>query len=149
MAKQRLDKTNMEELLKRAEVGHLATMGPEGPYLVPLHFLYHKGSIYFHCGLKGRKLDNIKKDPRVCFQVEDVTAIVPHELPCSYSTRYASVLVEGAAQVVVDEAEKLALLEGLALKYKKGPVPALDPRAAAGTLVVKITPAGFSGKKNS
>ncbi len=148
MAKQKMDKPGMEEFLRRAEVGHLATLGPKGPYLVPLHFLYRGGSIYFHCGLAGRKLDNIKKDPRVCFQVTEMTAIVPHKRPCSYNTRYTSVLVEGTARVVTDPTEKLALLTELAAKYKKTPSLELDPQAAARTLVVEITPQCFSGKRN-
>jgi uncharacterized protein len=148
MTKRLLEPKAMEELLNRAEVGHLATLGPEGPYLVPLHFLYREGRLYFHCGLKGRKLDNIQNDPRVCFQVEEMTAIIPHEQPCSFNTRYASVLVEGRARLVSDPEEKLALLTELSVKYKKGAVPALNARAAAGTHVVEILPSSMSGKEN-
>ena len=149
MTKNTMSQHQIEELLNRAEVGHLATLGPEGPYLVPLHFLYREGALYFHCGLKGRKLDNLKKDPRVCFQVGEMSAIIPHELPCKFNTRYASVLMEGRAEVLTDEEEKLSLLTDLAEKYKKEAVGSLSPEVAAKTLVVKITPQRVSGKMNA
>ncbi len=140
----------MEALLNRAEVGHLATVGPEGPYLVPLHFIYSRGGIYFHCGRKGRKLANIKSDSRVCFQVDEMTAIIPHELPCKYNTRYTSVMVEGKAEVVTNKDDKLELLQEIALKYKKeAPVVALDPEAVARTLVVKVTPTSITSRQNT
>ena len=148
MSKRLLEPHEMEELLHRALVGHLATLSPEGPYLVPLHFLYKEGRLYFHCGLQGRKLDHIKADPRVCFQVEEMTAIIPHEQPCSFNTRYSSVLVEGRARLVEDEGEKLALLTELSVKYKKTAVPALNSKAVAGTHVVEIIPGVMSGKGN-
>ncbi len=149
MTKETMDKAQMEELLHRAQVGHLATAGPGGPYLVPLHFIYQNENIYFHCGLKGRKLTNIKKDPRVCFQVEEMTAIIPHQLACKYNTRYTSVMVEGRAEMVEDEKEKLDILKEIANKYKKGaPAVILDPQAVSRTLVIKVVPASIAGKQN-
>lgn len=149
MTKQTMDHGEIENLLNQQETGHLATIGPGGPYLIPLHFIYRGGSIYFHCGSKGRKLENLKADPRVCFQVEEMTGIIPHELPCRYNTRYTSVIVEGNAEEVVDAGEKAAILNDIALKYKKEGPFTLALENVDKTVVVKIVPTHIAGKKNS
>jgi uncharacterized protein len=149
MTKHTMDKAEIEKLLTEQETGHLATMGPEGPYLVPLHFIYRGDSIYFHCGPRGRKLTNIKTDPRVCFQVEEMTGIIPHEMPCRYNTRYTSVIVEGTAEEVTDPGEKVAILNELALKYKKEGPFVLELENVDKTVVVKIVSTNITGKKNS
>ena len=149
MTKQFMDHGEIEAFLHQQETGHLATIGPGGPYLVPLHFIYREGNICFHCGPRGRKLDNLKSDPRVCFQTEEMTGIIPHELPCRYNTRYTSVIVEGNAEEVVDPGEKVTILNDIALKYKKEEPFTLALENVDKTMVVKIVPTHIAGKKNS
>jgi uncharacterized protein len=49
-------------ILRKTEYGVLSTITPDGkPYGVPLNFCYLDNSIYFHCAIEGRKIDNIKK----------------------------------------------------------------------------------------
>jgi hypothetical protein len=60
----------MEKLLKKAEVGHVALCDGSMPYAVPLNFLYYGGKIAFHCAWKGKKLDIIAKNPNCCFEVD-------------------------------------------------------------------------------
>lgn len=144
-----MDRGEIEGFLNQQETGHLATIGPEGPYLVPLHFIFREGNIYFHCGPKGRKLTNLRTDPRVCFQVEEMTGIIPHEMPCRYNTRYTSIIVEGNAVEVADPQEKIAILKELALKYKKEGPLTLKLENVDKTVVIKILSTSITGKKNS
>ena len=66
------------EILRVAEYGTIATMGEDGyPYAVPLNFIYHKRSIYFHCAKTGHKLDNIDYCPNVSFNVVKDVIVVP------------------------------------------------------------------------
>ena len=47
-------------LLTKCEYGVLSTVGNDGqPYGVPLNYTYKDNCIYFHCALKGHKIDNI------------------------------------------------------------------------------------------
>jgi len=57
-------------LMEKAIDGRLATGDKAGqPYITPINFVLHDQKIYFHCGFKGRKLDNIQANPKVCFEI--------------------------------------------------------------------------------
>ncbi len=67
------DPKEIQRILSLTNIGRLATNGEDGyPYMTPVNFVCIEGNIYFHCAPKGEKLDNIMRDPRVCFEV-DVT----------------------------------------------------------------------------
>jgi len=65
--KERAMKTNreVELLLERMPVGRMAVTTEDGPYIVAVNYLFFEGSIYFHSGLAGRKLDALRADSRV------------------------------------------------------------------------------------
>jgi nitroimidazol reductase NimA-like FMN-containing flavoprotein (pyridoxamine 5'-phosphate oxidase superfamily) len=140
----------MESLLREALVGCLATVGPDGsPYITPLNFVYHQGRIYFHGALKGRKVENIRANPRVCFEVHELIKIVQGQQACDLSTRYRSVLAFGRARSLPDGAEKVAVLTALAEKYASGQaVEPPTPKRAKGTTVIEITVEEMTGKRN-
>jgi len=144
------DHEEMESLLREALVGCLATVGSDGsPYITPLNFVYHQGKIYFHSALKGRKVDNIRVNPRVCFEVHELIKIVWSQQACNFSTRYRSVLAFGRAHSLPDGAEKVAVLTALAEKYASGQaVEPPTPKKAKGTEVIEITIEEMTGKCN-
>jgi nitroimidazol reductase NimA-like FMN-containing flavoprotein (pyridoxamine 5'-phosphate oxidase superfamily) len=103
------------ELLGRGQYGVLATVGEEGePYAVPLSYVFRAGKIYFHCAPVGRKIDNLRHQPKVGFTVVGKVAPVFEH---SFSTNYESVMVFGTASEVTDKNEKCAALRALAEKY--------------------------------
>jgi hypothetical protein len=137
-------------LAERTE-GRLATCNAAGqPYISPLNYLYRNGSIYFHCKLTGRRLDNLAENSRVCFEVSEAVKItVSNDRPCACSTRYCSVLSFGTARIVSDNAEKAALLSLLVEKYAAGNAfQPVDEQCAAGCAVVEIGIEEISGKMN-
>ncbi|GAB4339556.1 MAG: pyridoxamine 5'-phosphate oxidase family protein [Candidatus Abyssubacteria bacterium] len=107
----------MERILDRALVGRLGLVTDEGPYIVPLNFAFANGRIYFHTGLEGRKLDAIRTQPRVCFEVDELLEIVPNEQACLFTAYYHSVIAWGTARLLEDDADKMNALELLLKKY--------------------------------
>lgn len=132
-------------ILEAGEYGTLATVGSDGePYNVPLSYACGNGRIYFHCAGEGRKLDNLKAHPRVCFTVVGRTRVLPEK----FSTCYESVMVYGTA-AVVEGAEKMAALLALLEKYCADHLVAgraYLERQAAGTTVIAITIETVTGK---
>jgi nitroimidazol reductase NimA-like FMN-containing flavoprotein (pyridoxamine 5'-phosphate oxidase superfamily) len=144
------DGKEMESLLQKALVGCLATVGPDGsPYITPLNFVYHRGRIYFHCAFEGRRIDNIRANPHVCFEVHEFIKIVRGHRACDFGTRYRSVLVFGRARSLPDGDEKVVVLTALAEKYAGGQaVEPPTPKRAKGTEVIEITIEEMTGKRN-
>ena len=115
------------EILAKAEYGTLATMGADGyPYAVPLNYVYHDGSIYFHCAIKGHKLDNIRYCSNVSFNIATDVWVVPlihdNDLAESVSrfngfdTNFNSITIFGKAYEVTGE-EKISGLTALLKKF--------------------------------
>ncbi len=97
---QQLTLEECEEVLSRCTSGVLAVNGDEGyPYAVPLSYVYHQGSLYFHGALTGHKIDSILRCDKVSFCVVDQDEVVPEKL----TTVYRSVIVFGRAHILDDE----------------------------------------------
>ena len=46
-------------------------VGRDGhPMVKPLDFAYHDGNIYFYSAKEGEKIEDVKRDNRVCFEVD-------------------------------------------------------------------------------
>lgn len=149
-----LKKRNMDEagiigLLDRAEVGQLATSGGDGkPYVVPVCFVYDGGRIYFHCALTGKKLDNIRANPSVCFSAYEVLGMgVGADRPCNSWAYFRSVVASGSARILEGD-EKSRPLRLLAEKFAGRPVAEMPADSVGRTCVVEITIDEVSGKKN-
>ncbi len=132
-------------ILKKGDWGVLATFDGEYPYGVPVNYVFHNGSIYFHCAKQGYKLDNIAKNPNVCFTVVTKSEVVPQEL----STNYESTIIFGKALVVHDENEKREALYALGKRFAKNypekVVQEIETLFSV-TEIVKISIENISGK---
>jgi nitroimidazol reductase NimA-like FMN-containing flavoprotein (pyridoxamine 5'-phosphate oxidase superfamily) len=141
----------MELLLERMPVGRLAVTTVDGPYIIALNYISLEGSIYFHSGQAGRKIEALRADPRVCFLVDDVGPQILHEQGCGISQIYESVMCFGKAEIVEGMVEKRRILERMVRKFVPTyyPFSPLKDQNIEKTLVVKIIIESMSGKKNA
>ena len=79
-------------------------------YIVPLNFGYEaKGDtfiFYFHGAKEGRKIDLIKKNPVVGFEMDTNYALNEADLACGYSARFQSIIGNGVVGIVSEIEEK-------------------------------------------
>ena len=145
-----LPEKDINHLLETSEVGRISTNGLDGyPYTVAVHFIYLDGFIYFHGLPQGEKLDNIKNDNRVCFEIDEFTDYLTEDLAvvCDVDSVYKSVVVRGDAEVVEDMEEKARVLKALIKKLapQLSDMPMPEARIQ-GTAVVRIKPVSITGK---
>ena len=114
------DQTVIEDLLTTCAVGRLGTIGQDGyPMVKPLNFAYLDKKIYFHSAREGEKIDDIKRDSRVCFEIDLPIAFVKSTgSPCKAEYLYRSVIAKGRAHLVEEPSERLLALKGLMEKYQ-------------------------------
>jgi uncharacterized protein len=111
--------SEMEQILKRAEVGRLALFDGLTPYIVPLNYAYINHKIGFHCDWKGRKLDIIANNPRACFEVDEYTGEVSYHYDSLCHLDYDSVIAYGNVRVEKNEDEIWEFFQALHEKYKE------------------------------
>lgn len=148
MKKYQLTQNQMEALLKSEAVGRLATLDADGfPYITPVHFVHMGGCIYFHGLAAGRKLANIQRDGRVCFEVERLESLLHDDDPCDTNTVYQSVIIMGTAEVVEDMGEKTGVLGAVVAKYTPQHIGRVFPESMLKmTAVVRISIGSCTGK---
>jgi uncharacterized protein len=140
----------MELLLERMPVGRLAVNTEDGPYAIAVNYLFFEGSIYFHSGLSGRKMEALQADSRVCFLVDEVGPQVLWEQGCGISQIYKSVVCFGKAELVEDPVEKRGILGKMVQKYVPlgYPVSPMTEANIKRTAVVRVVIESMSGKEN-
>ena len=114
----------IKSIIEQAKVVHIGMIDNDRPYVVPMQygFVFADGTLtlYVHCAKEGRKLDILKKNPRVFIELETNVAIVSGgDVPCKYGSEYASVMGDGTAAIVEDTAEKIFGLQ-LLMKTQTG-----------------------------
>jgi len=120
------DAEKIEALLGRARVGRLATIGGDGyPYITPLNFVWWNDSIYFHSAREGEKIDNIRKNNRVCFEIDIPLSYLgvgydQSRPTCHVHQFYHSLIIRGRAEFVDDIEEKTASLNALVGAHEDG-----------------------------
>jgi len=66
-----LTQDEMERFLKEHSHGRLGLCVEDEPYVVPVAYKCDEGKIYFHSEKEGKKVDFIRKNNRVCFEVDE------------------------------------------------------------------------------
>ena len=118
MKEHQLLEAEINELLATAKVGHIATINAEGyPYTLPVHFVYNDNKIYIHGLNKGEKIDNLAKNPKVCFEIEDMIGLIMNDAACDVNTEYRSVVILGNGVIVEDDTKKKEILSLIVNKY--------------------------------
>jgi nitroimidazol reductase NimA-like FMN-containing flavoprotein (pyridoxamine 5'-phosphate oxidase superfamily) len=140
------DRAEIEAILKRAQIMHLAMSKDGQPYVVPLNFGFHDGAIYFHTGLKGMKMDFLEANDQVCFEVDIDNALIPADEPCKWSQHYLSVVGFGRAVVLEDPDEKVRGLKALMAQYTGREDFEFPPEKVAATAVVRIDIEQMTGR---
>jgi len=147
------DAREMKAFLDRMPVGRLGLSTEDGPYVVPVNYIFAEGCIYFHSAPKGKKVEALRADPRVCFVVDEPGPQVTWEKGCGITQIYESVMCFGKAEFVEKIAERRRILEMLVGKYVPGDnkVRILDrsSKMIANIAVVKIHIEWMTGKANA
>jgi nitroimidazol reductase NimA-like FMN-containing flavoprotein (pyridoxamine 5'-phosphate oxidase superfamily) len=99
----------IEQFLTCARVGRLSMCVEGKPYIVPVGYAYSNGEISFHTCTKGLKMEVIRKNLNVCFEVDEAL---------SDTSMFKSVIVFGTAKIIEDKEEMIPYLQKLIDKYR-------------------------------
>ena len=148
-------KEKVIEFLSSQQTGRIASIDDNGfPQIIPMNFVFINDAVYMHSHIRGEKLDNIKRNQKVGFEVDKSLEFLPSYFsdPADASladTLYISVIIKGNASIVSDKEEKTNALNGLMEKYQ--PEGGYEPiRPDMDVLkeveVIKIVPESLRGK---
>ena len=140
------DITSIEEIIRKAQVCRLALSENDRPYIVPLCFGYKHNTLYFHTARKGKKLDILSKNNKVCFEIDTDHELVKGKKACNCSMKYRSVIGFGKADLVEDIELKRKALNIIMQNYFEGFFKYPD-EAVNNTIIIKVEIESMTGKQ--
>jgi nitroimidazol reductase NimA-like FMN-containing flavoprotein (pyridoxamine 5'-phosphate oxidase superfamily) len=105
------DPKAVRAIMEEARVCRIGLSDDGMPYIVPMNFGLGEDCIYLHCAAEGRKLDIIRRNDRVCFEMDLFREVVLGQSPCGCSARYESVIGFGRASIVEEPGAKRTALD--------------------------------------
>lgn len=113
----RLSTEQIERILTDNHLGRIGCRDKNQVYIVPINYVYDGTSIIAH-SVAGKKIEMMRKNPQVCFQVDDIKSF----------THWKSVIAWGEFRELTDEhdrymAIKLFVDRTLRLKISETAMP--------------------------
>ena len=148
-------KEKIIEFLSSQQTGRISSIDENGyPQIIPMNFVFINDVIYMHSHIRGEKLDNIRRNQKVGFEVDKSLEFLPSYFsdPTDASladTLYISVVIKGNGSIVSDREEKTTALNGLIKKYQpEGGYEPIKPEMDVlnEVEVIKIVPESLRGK---
>ena len=148
-------KERIIEFLSSQQTGRISSIDENGfPQIIPMNFVFINDAVYIHSHIRGEKLDNIRRNQKVGFEVDKSLEFLPSYFsdPTDASladTLYVSVVIKGNASIVSDKEEKTIALNGLMKKYQpEGGYEPIKPDMDVlnEVEVIKIVPESLRGK---
>ena len=144
------DENQIRSILDTAKVLHLGLAVDDEPYVVPMNYGYTmedgKLVLYLHSALRGKKLDMIRRNPKVFFEMDCDLDPFEGEKPCQYGLAYSSVMGRGIAMIVEDVEEKKKAMSVL-MKTQTGKDFSFEDRLVSIVSVIRIDVLEYTAKK--
>ena len=144
--------TDPEQILHILDTGKVLRLGlavDNEPYVVPMNYGYTmedgKLTLYLHSAVQGKKLDMMRANPRVFFEID--CDLMPFEgrVPCQYGLVYSSIMGRGNAVLVEDVEEKKRAMTIL-MKTQTGKDFTFEDRLVTIVTVIRIDVAEYTAK---
>jgi len=141
------DRTEIDEIIKATNLMHIALVDGDMPFLVPVFYAFDGTALYFHSAQAGSKIEILKRNNNVCFEISIDNGFIESEEPCDFEAKHRTVIGIGKAVFVEDTADKIKALDLIVAHFTKKkfeyPKTNLDR-----TAVIRIDIVSVKGKKH-
>jgi len=141
------DRAEINAILGAAHLMRIALADGDTPFLVPVFYAFDGTAIYFHSAQAGTKIDIMKRNNKVCFEISIDHGIVENDVACDFEAQHRTVIGFGKVAFVTDDAEKINALDRIVAHFseKKFEYPKAN---LSRTVVIRIDIESIKGKKH-
>jgi uncharacterized protein len=147
------DRVKLKAMIDGADACRLAFAVGGEPYIVTLNFGYEwlgeLPVLYFHCAREGRKLDMMRANPRVCFELDVDHELTTGSAPCDWGMKFASIVGYGALSELHDDRGKRSGLDTILKHYGWGGEGSYGEGPLGATTILRLDVAEMSGKRKA
>ena len=146
--KQITDPEILNKILNESHICRLGLVENGEAYIVPVNFAHADGVIYIHSALAGRKIDIIRSNNRVSFEMELDHELVKSDTPCGWTEKYRSIMGKGSIIIDNDLDSKRHGLDLIMRKYGASMELNYDEKILARMMILKLTIESYTGKQS-
>ncbi|MGQ1910271.1 pyridoxamine 5'-phosphate oxidase family protein [Marinifilum sp. RC60d5] len=139
------DQNQLLEILTKSKVCRLAIHDTPYPYIVALNYGYADNALFIHCAKEGKKIDLLKANNKVGFQIDFGNELIKHAESCQWTTKYQSVVGSADVEILTNFADKTAGLDILMQQAGKMNNE-YNPNYVDRILILKVNIREISGK---
>jgi hypothetical protein len=133
------DRKIIDDLLAAARICRIAMVDSGEPYVIPVNYGYRDNVLYVHSAPAGRKMDILRRNNRVCFEIESPATIVRHPEPCHWGARARSLIGYGRIEIITDREQKRRGLD-IIMAHNGGTDPNVyDEKQLDVVVILKLT----------
>lgn len=138
------------QIMDRCKVCRIAMRDGDSLYIVPMNFGYtfenEVITLVFHSAKAGRKLDALRKNNEVAFEMDCEGRLITADTACEYGYAFESVLGNGQVSFLDDVEEKKRALSVL-MKHQTGQEFTFEDAMTESVCVFAITVREMTGKR--
>lgn len=145
------DRKEIENVIESSDVCRIAFADNNVPYIVTMNFGYSGSdspALYFHCAVEGKKLELIRKNNHVCFEMDTDHELYGGSEACDFGMKYRSVVGWGSIFIVSDEQDRIKGLDHIMSHYSPGGNYKYEQNSLSRMLVLKLEISIMTGKKS-
>ena len=143
------DEAKIQEILDAAKVLRLGLAVDNEPYVVPMNYgcarKEGKLVLYLHSAVQGKKLDMIRANPHVFFEMDCDRMPFEGKVACQYGMVYSSLMGRGTAHIVEDVEEKTKAMSIL-MKTQTGKDFEFTDRLVSIVSVIRVDVTEYTAK---
>lgn len=146
--KQIKDTAVIEHILKSNCICRTAFSCGNMPYIIPMNYGYDGTHLYLHTAHEGKKMDIIKKNQAVCFEVSDSIKIITSDVACEFTTSFRSVIGYGKIYPLKDASDKKKALLSIMEQVSNQRDWSFEDSAFEKTEILQINIESVTGKSS-
>jgi len=140
----------MELIISHSDVCRVAFADNNLPYIVTMNFGYSGGDhpcFYFHCANEGKKLEMLRKNNFVCFELDTDHQIYEGENSCDWGMKFSSIVGYGKISVLEERESKIHGLDSIMSHYSGKTGFSYDERVLGKTTILRLDIEEMTGKR--
>jgi uncharacterized protein len=142
------NRREIDDILSKATICRIGLIDHGTPYIVPLNYGYKDNCLYFHSAPQGNKIELLKHNPTVCFEIEHDLSLITTGIPCKWSMHYKSVIGYGTASFITNICEKQEALSIIINHYSPGTSYEIPENNLHEIVIIKVEINKITGKKS-
>ncbi len=136
------------DIITKSNIIRIAINDGEYPYIIPFNYGYYENSFFIHSAKKGKKIDLLKINNKVGFEIDFLNQIITHEISCEWTTKYQSIIGSGTIEIQDSLDDIISGLDIIMKHHGKEGENRYNEANLKNIVILKLSPISMTAKQS-